>query len=104
VPLYEFECQNCQHRFEKIQSVSAPDPDCVKCGGKVERILHAPAVQFKGSGWYATDYAKKSSESSSKSEAKSTDKSDTSSTAKSESKGETKTQPKSDAKSTGSKE
>jgi putative FmdB family regulatory protein len=104
VPLYEFECQNCQHRFEKIQSVSAPDPDCVKCGGKVERLLHAPAVQFKGSGWYATDYAKKSSESSSKSEAKSTDKSDTSSTAKSESKGETKTQPKSDAKSTGSKE
>jgi putative FmdB family regulatory protein len=104
VPLYEFECQNCQHRFEKIQSVSAPDPDCVKCGGKVERLLHAPAVQFKGSGWYATDYAKKSSESSSKSEAKSTDKSDTSSTAKSESKGETKTQSKSDAKSTGSKE
>lgn len=104
MPLYEFECQNCQHRFEKIQSVSAPDPDCVKCGGKVERLLHAPAVQFKGSGWYATDYAKKSSESSSKSEAKSTDKSDTSSTAKSESKGETKTQPKSDAKSTGSKE
>jgi putative FmdB family regulatory protein len=104
VPLYEFECQNCQHRFEKIQSVSAPDPDCVKCGGKVERLLHAPAVQFKGSGWYATDYAKKSSESSSKSEAKSTDKSDTSSTAKNESKGETKTQPKSDAKSTGSKE
>jgi putative FmdB family regulatory protein len=104
VPLYEFECQNCQHRFEKIQSVSAPDPDCVKCGGKVERLLHAPAVQFKGSGWYATDYAKKSSESSSKSEAKSTDKSHTSSTAKSESKGETKTQPKSDAKSTGSKE
>lgn len=104
MPLYEFECQNCQHRFEKIQSVSAPDPDCVKCGGKVERLLHAPAVQFKGSGWYATDYAKKSSESSSKSEAKSTDKSHTSSTAKSESKGETKTQPKSDAKSTGSKE
>jgi putative FmdB family regulatory protein len=104
VPLYEFECQNCQHRFEKIQSFSAPDPDCVKCGGKVERLLHASALQFKGSGWYATDYAKKSKESSTKSEGKTADKSDTSSTAKSEPKSETKTQSKSDAKTTGSKE
>lgn len=104
MPLYEFECQNCRHRFEKIQSVSAPDPDCVKCGGKVERLLHAPAVQFKGSGWYATDYAKKSTESSTKSEGKTADKSDTSSTGKSESKNETKTPSKSDTKSTGSKE
>lgn len=104
MPLYEFECQNCQHRFEKIQSFSAPDPDCVKCGGKVERLLHASALQFKGSGWYATDYAKKSKESSTKSEGKTADKSDTSSTAKSEPKSETKTQSKSDAKTTGSKE
>jgi putative FmdB family regulatory protein len=104
VPLYEFECQTCRHRFEKIQSVSAPDPDCVKCGGKVERLLHAPAVQFKGSGWYATDYAKKSTESSTKSEGKTTDKSDTSSTGKSESKNEAKTASKSGPKSTGSNE
>jgi putative FmdB family regulatory protein len=104
VPLYEFECQKCKHRFEKIQSVSAPDPDCVKCGGKVERLLHAPAVQFKGSGWYATDYAKRSGDSGAKSETKTADKSDTSSTAKRESKSETKTPSKSDTKSTGSKE
>ncbi|MFL6439442.1 MAG: FmdB family zinc ribbon protein [Terriglobales bacterium] len=108
MPLYEFECQNCQHRFERIQSFSAPDPDCVKCGGKVERLLHASALQFKGSGWYATDYAKKSKESGAKPEAKSGDKSETSSTPKSESKSETKseskTESKSGAKSTGSKE
>ena len=112
MPLYEFECQNFKHRFERIQSFSAPDPDCVKCGGKVERLLHASALQFKGSGWYATDYAKKSKESSTKSEGKTGDKSegktadkpDTSSTGKSESKSETKTQSKSDAKTTGSKE
>jgi putative FmdB family regulatory protein len=104
VPLYEFECQNCKHRFERIQSVSAPDPDCVKCGGKVERMLHAPAVQFKGSGWYATDYAKKSKESGAKPEAKTADKSESSSTAKTESKSESKAESKSDAKSTGSKD
>jgi len=42
VPLYEFECKKCHHRFEKIQSVSAPDPKCEKCGDEVERLLHAP--------------------------------------------------------------
>ena len=59
MPLYEFECQTCHNRFERIQSVKEPDPNCPKCGGAVERLLHAPAVQFKGSGWYVTDYAKK---------------------------------------------
>ena len=96
MPLYEFECEKCHHRFEKIQSVSAPDPECPKCGSKVERLLHAPAVQFKGSGWYVTDYAK----SGAKSESKSGDKSDTSSAAKTDSKSESK----SDTKSTTPKE
>ena len=62
MPLYEYRCQSCGHQFEKIQSFSAPDEkECPVCQGPVERLLSAPAVQFKGSGWYATDYASKSS-------------------------------------------
>jgi putative FmdB family regulatory protein len=65
VPLYEFQCKKCGHRFERIQKFSDPDPkSCPECGGKIERMLHAPAVQFKGSGWYATDYASKGKSSS----------------------------------------
>jgi putative FmdB family regulatory protein len=61
VPLYEYQCQKCRHRFEKIQKFSdAPLKKCPECGGKVEKLISAPAVQFKGSGWYVTDYAKKS--------------------------------------------
>ena len=61
MPLYEFQCPQCGHRFERIQKFSDPDPKkCPECGaGKIERLLHAPAVQFKGSGWYVTDYARK---------------------------------------------
>ncbi len=61
VPLYEFQCPKCGHRFERIQKFSDPDPKkCPACGaGKVERLLHAPAVQFKGSGWYVTDYGRR---------------------------------------------
>ena len=96
MPLYEFECTKCHHRFEKIQSVSAPDPKCPKCDSKVERLLHAPAVQFKGSGWYATDYAKKSASGKSDSkDSKSTENSDTSASTKSESKSESKSETKS---------
>ncbi len=62
MPLYEYECVKCGHRFEKIESVSASaTKKCPKCGGKAERQLAAPAIQFKGSGWYVTDYAPKSS-------------------------------------------
>ncbi|MGA8530128.1 MAG: zinc ribbon domain-containing protein [Acidobacteriaceae bacterium] len=64
MPLYEYRCQTCGHQFEKIQSFSAPDEkECPLCQGPVERLLSAPAVQFKGSGWYATDYASKASKS-----------------------------------------
>ena len=61
VPLHEFQCSKCGHRFERIQKFSDPDPKkCPKCGaGKLKRLLHAPAVQFKGTGWYVTDYARK---------------------------------------------
>ncbi|PYV62523.1 MAG: transcriptional regulator [Acidobacteria bacterium] len=73
MPLYEYECQKCGHRFERIQLFSARMvKKCPECGGKVEQMISAPAVQFKGSGWYVTDYAKKGSAgSSSKAEAES---------------------------------
>ena len=64
VPLYEYRCKSCGHQFEKIQSFSAPDEkECPVCKGPVERLLSAPAIQFKGSGWYVNDYASKSSKS-----------------------------------------
>ena len=64
MPLYEYECQKCHHRFERIQKFSDPlVKKCPKCGGKVEQLISAPAVQFKGSGWYVTDYAGKGASS-----------------------------------------
>ena len=60
MPLYEYKCEKCGHRFEKIENVSASTTKkCPKCGSKAERMLAAPAIQFKGSGWYVTDYAGK---------------------------------------------
>jgi len=60
VPLYEYECTKCHKRTEKIERASGPHlKKCPHCGGKVERLLAAPAIQFKGSGWYVTDYAGK---------------------------------------------
>ncbi len=62
MPLYEYQCKKCKHRFEKILKFSDKHiSKCPECGGPVEQLLSAPAVQFKGSGWYVTDYAKKSS-------------------------------------------
>ena len=61
MPLYEYECEACAHRFEVIQKFSdAPISVCPKCGGPVQKLLSSPAIQFKGSGFYLTDYAKKS--------------------------------------------
>jgi putative FmdB family regulatory protein len=61
VPLHEYKCKKCKHKFEKIQKFSdRPLKKCPECGGPLEQVLHAPAVQFKGSGWYVTDYAAKS--------------------------------------------
>ncbi|HST01175.1 MAG TPA: zinc ribbon domain-containing protein [Usitatibacter sp.] len=63
MPLYEFECEACKKRFERIQKFSDANPEvCPTCGkGPVRRMLSSPAIQFKGSGFYITDYAKKSS-------------------------------------------
>jgi len=59
MPLYEYECEACKHRFEVIQKYSDPAPPaCARCGkGPVLRQHSTPAIQFKGSGWYITDYA-----------------------------------------------
>ena len=77
MPLYEYECKKCGHRFERIQKFSdKPVTRCPECGGKVEQVLHAPAVQFKGSGWYVTDYARKSSSPASSEGSKSESKSE----------------------------
>ena len=62
MPLYEYQCTKCERRTEKIESLRGPHlKKCPHCGAKVERLLAAPAIQFKGSGWYVTDYAGKSS-------------------------------------------
>jgi putative FmdB family regulatory protein len=59
MPLYEYQCDACDHRFEVIQKFSdAPIDVCPKCGGAVKKLLSSPAIQFKGSGWYITDYAR----------------------------------------------
>lgn len=59
MPLYEYECRECGGRFERIQRVDAPpETTCPRCGGTVHRLMGVPALQFKGSGWYVTDYAK----------------------------------------------
>ena len=61
MPIYEYECKKCHHRFEKIRKFSDPAiKKCPQCGGPVEQLLHAPAVQFKGTRRNETDYAKKS--------------------------------------------
>jgi putative FmdB family regulatory protein len=61
MPLYEYKCDACGRRFERIQRFSEPPPDsCTLCGGgPVHKLLSSPAIQFKGSGWYITDYARK---------------------------------------------
>jgi putative FmdB family regulatory protein len=78
VPLYEYKCTKCNRRTEKIEPVNGPHlKKCPHCGGKVESLISAPAIQFKGSGWYVTDYAGKSPASeSAKEEKSSSDKKD----------------------------
>ncbi|HEV3219735.1 MAG TPA: FmdB family zinc ribbon protein [Candidatus Acidoferrales bacterium] len=60
MPLYEYECPRCHTRFEKIEKTGARQTrTCIKCGARAKRLLSAPAIQFKGAGWYVTDYAGK---------------------------------------------
>jgi putative FmdB family regulatory protein len=87
MPLYEYECGACGHRFEKIQKFSDPLVQvCPSCGkGPVNKLLSAPAIQFKGTGWYITDYAGKNPNAA-----------NASNSSASESKTETKTETKTD--------
>jgi putative FmdB family regulatory protein len=60
MPLYEYQCEACGHRFERIVKFSDPPVEiCPSCGGRVQKQISSPAFQFKGTGWYITDYAKK---------------------------------------------
>ena len=90
MPLYEYECDACHKRFERIQKFSDPPPDvCPHCGkSPVRKLLSSPAIQFKGSGFYITDYAKKSTSDAG---SKSSSGSDTGSSSTSESKPATET-------------
>ncbi len=64
MPIYEFECRKCKAHLEVFQKMSDKPPvKCRKCGGRLERKLSAPAIQFKGTGWYVTDYASKATNS-----------------------------------------
>jgi putative FmdB family regulatory protein len=60
MPLYEYQCESCGHIFEIIQKYSDPPIEaCPECGGPVQKVPSAPAIQFKGTGWYVTDYGKR---------------------------------------------
>ncbi len=60
MPIYEYVCQSCQHRFEIKQSMSDPPvTSCMQCGRAVTKVISAPAIMFKGTGWYVTDYSDK---------------------------------------------
>ena len=74
MPIYEYECLNHKHRFEVIQKFSDPPVTlCTVCGEPVQKLPSSPAIQFKGTGWYITDYARKGESSSEKSESKSSE-------------------------------
>lgn len=96
MPIYEYQCTQCNDRHEIIQKISdAPLAHCPKCSGSMKKLFSSPAIQFKGSGFYKTDYASGSSGSSSSSS------NGTSSTSKSESGGDsgsTKSESKTEAK------
>jgi putative FmdB family regulatory protein len=98
MPLYEYQCDSCGHRFELIRKFSDPPLDvCPKCGkSPVTKLLSSPAIQFKGSGFYITDYAKKNSPSETE-KRKADSPSGSSSGAKSESTSETKSETKSES-------
>ena len=99
MPLHEYECLKCGERSEILQKLNDPPyTHCPKCGGHVKKLLSSPAIQFKGSGFYKTDYASKSSAPPS-SESKSESKTETKSETKAETKSETKTESKSESKS-----
>jgi putative FmdB family regulatory protein len=90
MPLYDYRCRNCGQTFEKMQKFSDPPLTVHEgCGGTLDKLLSPPALQFKGSGWYITDYARNG---------KSESKNGKPDTAKTETKSETKAEPKPESK------
>jgi len=78
MPIYEYECRKCKAHTEAFQKVNdKPLTKCPKCGGRLDKRISAPAIQFKGSGWYVTDYAGKATKDSDASSETKTEKSDT---------------------------
>lgn len=60
MPVYEYQCQSCHHRFEAKQRITEPPlTTCIRCGQAVSKLISSPAIMFKGSGWYVTDYSDK---------------------------------------------
>jgi len=112
VPLYEYACLKCGRHTDKIEPVTGPHlKKCPHCGGKVESVITAPAIKFKGSGWYVTDYAGKTAlgespekSDSSKGDKDSSDKSSADKSEKSDKKDAPKKESSSSSKESSSKE
>ena len=69
MPIYEYECKKCKAHIEVFQKIAAKPPvKCRKCGGRLEKMFSASAIQFKGSGWYVTDYADNGKKAAAKAE------------------------------------
>ncbi len=109
MPLYEYRCLKCNRHTDKIENLNGPKlKKCPHCGGKVEAVLTAPAIQFKGSGWYVTDYGRKTSggdasqsEKSEKAEkSEKSEKSDKSEKSEKTSKSDSKSEPTKETKKT----
>ena len=110
MPLYEYQCDACRNRFERIRKFSDPplEEPCGVCGGHVTKLISSPAIQFKGKGWYVTDYAKSGATGDSKTAAATSEasadaksdakKKDASAEGKSDTKSETKTETKAETK------
>ena len=97
MPIYEYECLQCGKRTEWLQRISdAPLAACPQCGGEVRKLISAPSFQFKGSGFYKTDYVDKDKKSSGS--GSSSSKSETKTETKAESKAESTSEAKSESK------
>ena len=105
MPLYEYQCDSCAHRFEVIQKYSDPPIDvCPKCAGAVKKLLSSPAIQFKGSGWYITDYARSGKTDSGTAAAAKSESAEKSGEKKTEGSSESKTETKIESKTETKKE
>jgi putative FmdB family regulatory protein len=105
LPLYEYRCLKCDRHTDKIEKVDGPHlKKCPHCGGKVESVITAPSIQFKGSGWYVNDYGKKTSggDSSKSDKGEKSDKSEKTEKSEKSEKSESKTSSTKEQKKSGS--